>query len=51
MLITRQIHAPDPPRTLDLRDLLRGHQWVHIDHRGERYTLRMTRRGRLILTK
>ena len=38
-------------RTLDSRELLGPEGVVHIEHQGERYTLRRTRNGRLILTK
>lgn len=33
------------------RDLLCGGSTARIDHGGERYTLRVTRQGKLILTK
>ena len=39
------------PRVLDARHLFCGEKEVWIEHGGVRYRLRMTRRGRLILTK
>jgi putative heme iron utilization protein len=38
-------------RVLDSGQLLGGAETVQIDHRGARYTLRITRNGRMILTK
>ncbi len=38
-------------RTLAIEDLMAGRQEVVIVHRGERYRLKITRRGKLILTK
>jgi hemin uptake protein HemP len=32
-------------------DLFRGRDRLSIEHNGERYTLRITRQGKLILTK
>lgn len=32
-------------------DLLRGRKTIHIQHGGETYVLRVTRSGKLILTK
>lgn len=42
--------APDPPR-VDSEALLRGSRLLLIDHGGETYALRLTRQGRLLLTK
>lgn len=39
-----------PPR-VDSSQLLRGSRVVEIDHAGQRYTLRVTRENKLILTK
>lgn len=39
-----------PPR-FDSRDLFLGGERLLIDHRGEQYLLRITRQGKLILTK
>ena len=38
-------------RTLDSQDLLGASREVRIRHQGESYTLRLTRLGKLILTK
>lgn len=35
----------------DSRDLFRGHQEIMIEHVGDVYRLRITRQGKLILTK
>jgi len=43
--------TPEPPRTLDARELLGERRILLIAHRGEIYTLRLTRNDRLILTK
>lgn len=47
---------PDSPtapqrRTVKLRDLLGSSRELVIDHDGESYSLRLTSKGRLILTK
>ncbi|MFN3565751.1 MAG: hemin uptake protein HemP [Burkholderiaceae bacterium] len=39
------------PLVLDSRDLFRRHTQVLIRHGPDTYTLRMTRQGKLILTK
>jgi hemin uptake protein HemP len=49
-------HPPRPSSTnshqsLESRDLLQGRDQVEILHRGETYRLRITRQGKLILTK
>ena len=36
---------------IDSRRLLNGHDTVDIAHQGELYRLRLTRQGKLILTK
>jgi hemin uptake protein HemP len=38
-------------RTVSSTDLLGGGRELRIDHQGEQYTLRLTRLGKLILTK
>jgi len=38
-------------RVVSSQDLLGRHSHLQIDHGGERYILRMTRQGKLILTK
>jgi hemin uptake protein HemP len=40
-----------PPIRLDAEQLFAGQREIWIEYRGERYRLRITRRGRLILTK
>lgn len=40
-----------PPNEVTSELLLRGRDHVRIIHRGELYTLRETRNGKLILTK
>lgn len=45
------IEPPILPPGLDTRNLFHGNRTVAINHHGERYILRLTRNGRLILTK
>ncbi|MGD9802607.1 MAG: hemin uptake protein HemP [Hyphomicrobiaceae bacterium] len=40
-----------PPRRIDIGDLLAGAREVVLVHDGKRYILRVTSRGRLILTR
>jgi hemin uptake protein HemP len=40
-----------PPPTYTTQQLFRGSREVWIEHEGQRYRLRITTRGRLILTK
>ncbi len=50
----RQAHAKQgqPARDhVDVRDLVGPHRQVTISHAGEDYVLRITRNGKLILTK
>lgn len=42
---------PPPPQSLDALTLFAGRKEIRLDLRGESYRLRITRRGRLILTK
>jgi hemin uptake protein HemP len=42
---------PTPPRVLDVAQLLAGRDEVRLLHRGQEYRLRITRQGKLILTK
>lgn len=45
-------NRPDPVATIDSRQLFGpGRSTVFIDHGGQRYTLRLTRENKLILTK
>lgn len=39
------------PRRVSTRELFADHSRVVIEHRGARYELRITRQGKLILTK
>jgi hemin uptake protein HemP len=39
------------PNTVTSRELFGGRRELRIVHRGEQYTLRITRLGKLILTK
>lgn len=39
------------PVVLDVRELLRGQREILIEHEGEVYRLRLTRRNKLILQK
>ncbi len=46
--------APDGPRrtsVIDSAELMAHAKLIHIQHRGELYSLRETRLGKLILTK
>ncbi|AOF83780.1 hemin uptake protein HemP [Methyloversatilis sp. XJ19-13] len=43
--------SPTPSPTLDSAQLLGGRKQVAINHGGELYSLRLTRNGKLILTK
>ena len=40
-----------PPTTLDSAQLFNGRDEVRLLHRGQEYRLRVTRQGKLILTK
>jgi hemin uptake protein HemP len=42
---------PEAPRVIDAEDLLRGKTTVHLLLGDQVYTLRLTRSGKLILTK
>ncbi|HEX5801849.1 MAG TPA: hemin uptake protein HemP [Azospira sp.] len=42
---------PELPPRVDSGQLLRGHRTVEIEHGKERYTLRLTKDNKLILTK
>jgi hemin uptake protein HemP len=39
------------PKVVSAQDLFAGEREICIDHEGERYVLRITRRGKLILQK
>jgi hemin uptake protein HemP len=47
----KDMGRPREPRVLDAQQLLAGEKEVRILHAGVPYRLRVTRRGRLILTK
>ena len=60
--MTRKIPASTPAphlsqpagsatKSLESRDLMQGRSQIEIVHRGEIYRLRITRQGKLILTK
>jgi hemin uptake protein HemP len=49
--IIQTVCPPNPVRTVSSRQLLAGERIVRIAHAGEVYLLRITRNGRLILTK
>ena len=40
-----------PPRILRAEELFRGGQEIWIEHAGDRYRLRITRRNKLLLQK
>lgn len=42
---------PATPEVVSAVELLRGRPVLHIEHGGERYQLRLTKNGKLILTK
>ncbi len=43
--------AADLPPRVDSHQLLRGHRTIEIEHGEQRYTLRVTKDNKLILTK
>lgn len=43
--------AVEPPPRVDSSQLLRGHRTIEIEHGEQRYTLRVTKDNKLILTK
>jgi hemin uptake protein HemP len=43
--------AAPPRRVLESRELFAGGHELHIEHNGFTYTLRLTSKGKLILTK
>lgn len=43
--------ARHAPRMIPSEQLLGENGQLHIEHQGERYVLRITRQGKLILTK
>lgn len=49
--ILRERTEVQPPRVLRAEELFRGDQEIWIEHAGDRYRLRITRRNKLILQK
>jgi len=47
----RQMAQPPFAAVVNSGDILRGQQELHINHGDSIYTLRVTRQGKLILTK
>lgn len=45
------LHRQDLVPRIVSSDLLRGQRMLEIEHAGQRYTLRVTRENKLILTK
>lgn len=45
------VSPPAPPRRVAVRDLLAGATEIILVHEGQDYRLRVTRAGKLILTK
>ena len=43
--------APQSPRIVRAEELFHGEQEIWIEHAGDRYRLRITRRNKLILQK
>jgi hemin uptake protein HemP len=43
--------APDLPARIDSTQILRGQRTIEIEHGEQRYTLRVTKDNKLILTK
>jgi hemin uptake protein HemP len=48
---TPQASSGGTPRCLRVSDLLQNERHVILEHAGERYVLRITAKGKLILTK
>lgn len=49
--MARDVNTPRPQRRIDSETLLGGEKTLVIQHQGEEYTLRLTRLGKLLLTK
>jgi hemin uptake protein HemP len=43
--------SKDSPKVVSAQELFAGEREICIEHEGERYVLRITRRGKLILQK
>jgi hemin uptake protein HemP len=48
---TEGVAKPVPPITLEAASLFKGQDEIRLLHRGQEYRLRMTKQGKLILTK
>jgi hemin uptake protein HemP len=51
LALPRPQRSPTQPEPVSVRQLLRGGDVLLIEHAGELYRLRLTRNGKLILTK
>lgn len=49
--VAQDVSPPRPQRRIDSETLLGGERTLVIRHQGEEYTLRLTRLGKLLLTK
>lgn len=43
--------SEESPKVVQTQELFQGEREIYIEHEGERYRLRITRRGKLILQK
>jgi hemin uptake protein HemP len=43
--------TPTPRKVISAQDLFAGEREIQIEHAGERYRLRITRRNKLVLQK
>ncbi|HEV2293507.1 MAG TPA: hemin uptake protein HemP [Tepidisphaeraceae bacterium] len=48
---TEGVAKPVPPITVEAATLFKGRDEVRLLHRGQEYRLRVTKQGKLILTK
>lgn len=49
--VTGAVAKPVPPITVDSASLFNGRDELRLLHRGQEYRLRVTKQGKLILTK
>lgn len=49
--VATDVSAPRPQRRVNSETLLGGERTLVIQHQGDEYTLRLTRLGKLLLTK
>jgi hemin uptake protein HemP len=47
----KDVAKPVPPVTVDSATLFKGSDEIRLLHRGQEYRLRVTKQGKLILTK